>query len=166
MIVVTGAAGFIGSVLVWMLNQRGETDILTVDVHPSDAGEPNLAPLKYDHGYASHERFREDRDGEWQMHAIRRHPGSGDRLTRQVAIVIRGVELKDADLKEFVQREVKQRHLVGLGHKVLRMQRRRDAREKDTDREAHRCGPGSAFHTCCVHAILSAENGCLAITNH
>ncbi len=60
MIVVTGAAGFIGSALVWMLNQRGETDILTVDVHPSDAGEPNLAPLTYDHGYENHERFRED----------------------------------------------------------------------------------------------------------
>jgi ADP-L-glycero-D-manno-heptose 6-epimerase len=60
MIVVTGAAGFIGSVLVWMLNQRGVTDILTVDVHPSDAGEPNLAPLRYDHGYENHERFRED----------------------------------------------------------------------------------------------------------
>jgi len=60
MIVVTGAAGFIGSALVWLLNQRGETDILTVDVHPSDAGEPNLAPLRYDHGYEQHERFRDD----------------------------------------------------------------------------------------------------------
>lgn len=59
MIVVTGAAGFIGSVLVWMLNQRGRTDILTVDVHPSDAGEPNLQPLTYDHGYETHEAFRE-----------------------------------------------------------------------------------------------------------
>ena len=60
MIVVTGAAGFIGSALIWLLNQRGETNILTVDVYPSDAGEPNLAPLKYDHGYENHERFRED----------------------------------------------------------------------------------------------------------
>jgi ADP-L-glycero-D-manno-heptose 6-epimerase len=60
MIVVTGAAGFIGSVLVWMLNQRGETDILTVDTHPSDAGEPNLAPLRYDRGYEPHESFRRD----------------------------------------------------------------------------------------------------------
>lgn len=58
MIVVTGAAGFIGSVLVWLLNQRGETDILTVDVHPSDAGEPNLMPLRYDRGYQGHEEFR------------------------------------------------------------------------------------------------------------
>ena len=60
MIVVTGAAGFIGSALVWLLNQRGETGILTVDTHPSDAGEPNLEPLHYDHGYQDHERFRED----------------------------------------------------------------------------------------------------------
>ena len=66
MIVVTGAAGFIGSALVWLLNQRGETDILTVDVHRSDAGEPNLEPLRYDRGYEPHESFR-DRllDGEF-----------------------------------------------------------------------------------------------------
>jgi len=31
MIVVTGAAGFIGSALVSFLNQMGETDILAVD---------------------------------------------------------------------------------------------------------------------------------------
>ncbi len=60
MIVVTGAAGFIGSALIWLLNQRGETDILTVDVHRSDAGEPNLEPLRYDRGYQDHERFRDD----------------------------------------------------------------------------------------------------------
>ncbi|MBD3220244.1 ADP-glyceromanno-heptose 6-epimerase [bacterium] len=66
MIVVTGAAGFIGSVLIWSLNQRGETDILTVDVHPSDAGEPNLEPLRYDRGYQDHEAFRRDlADGEY-----------------------------------------------------------------------------------------------------
>jgi ADP-L-glycero-D-manno-heptose 6-epimerase len=60
MIVVTGAAGFIGSVLIWLLNQRGETDVLAVDTHPSDAGEPNLAPLTYGRGYQDHERFRDD----------------------------------------------------------------------------------------------------------
>ena len=66
MIVVTGAAGFIGSALVWMLNQRGETDILTVDVHRSDVGEPNLEPLRYDRGYEPHESFRDRlRDGEF-----------------------------------------------------------------------------------------------------
>ncbi len=60
MIVVTGAAGFIGSVLIWLLNQRGERDILAVDVHASAAGEPNLAPLHYDRGYQDHESFRRD----------------------------------------------------------------------------------------------------------
>ena len=60
MIAVTGAAGFIGSVLVWLLNQRGETDILTVDVHPSAAGEANLSPLRFDRGYQDHESFRRD----------------------------------------------------------------------------------------------------------
>ncbi len=60
MIVVTGAAGFIGSALIWMLNRRGEHDILAVDVHASDAGEPNLAPLRYDRGYQPHEEFRRD----------------------------------------------------------------------------------------------------------
>jgi ADP-L-glycero-D-manno-heptose 6-epimerase len=60
MIVVTGAAGFIGSALIWLLNQRGEHDILAVDTHRSDAGEPNLMPLRYDRGYQDHERFRDD----------------------------------------------------------------------------------------------------------
>jgi len=60
MIVVTGAAGFIGSALIWLLNQRGEADILTVDVYRSDAGEPNLEPLSYDRGYQGHEEFRRD----------------------------------------------------------------------------------------------------------
>jgi len=46
-IAVTGAAGFIGSNIVWQLNQRGITEILVVDVHPGDAGNANLASLSY-----------------------------------------------------------------------------------------------------------------------
>ena len=48
MIAVTGAAGFIGSNIVWKLNQAGRRDIIVVDVHATDAGNANLEPLKYD----------------------------------------------------------------------------------------------------------------------
>ena len=48
MIAVTGAAGFIGSNIVWKLNQAGREDIIVVDVHATDAGNANLEPLKYD----------------------------------------------------------------------------------------------------------------------
>ncbi len=56
MIVVTGAAGFLGSAVVWALNRRGDEDILCVDTRPSDDGCANLAPLRYA-GYQSHESF-------------------------------------------------------------------------------------------------------------
>ena len=56
MIAVTGAAGFIGSNIVWKLNQMGREDIIVVDVHRSDEGNANLAPLKYDH-YLSKDAF-------------------------------------------------------------------------------------------------------------
>jgi len=48
MIIVTGAAGFIGSALVWALNERGETDILLVDDVDHDEKEHNIAHLKYE----------------------------------------------------------------------------------------------------------------------
>ena len=43
MIAVTGAAGFIGSNIVWELNRRGRRDLLVVDVPDSDGGDANLA---------------------------------------------------------------------------------------------------------------------------
>jgi len=55
-IVVTGAAGFIGSNIIWQLNQTGETDIVAVDTHATDDDQPNLAPLQY-RSYVAHERF-------------------------------------------------------------------------------------------------------------
>jgi len=58
MIAVTGAAGFIGSNLVWQLNRRGRRDLTVVDVHESDAGQANLAPLQYDR-YLTKNAFRE-----------------------------------------------------------------------------------------------------------
>lgn len=65
MIVVTGAAGFIGSALVWRLNTRGVRDIVCVDSRPDASGSANLAPLAY-REYVPHEAFRERwRAGEW-----------------------------------------------------------------------------------------------------
>ena len=47
MFIVTGANGFIGSVLIWELNQAGYTDIVGVDrIHSKDRTEP-LRDLKY-----------------------------------------------------------------------------------------------------------------------
>jgi len=57
MIAVTGAAGFIGSNIVWELNRRGREDIIAVDLAATDAGSANLAPLRYAE-YLDKEGFR------------------------------------------------------------------------------------------------------------
>ena len=48
MIAVTGAAGFIGSNIVWEINRRGRSDLVVVDVADSADGDENLAPLRYE----------------------------------------------------------------------------------------------------------------------
>ncbi len=58
MIAVTGAAGFIGSNLVWGLNRRGRDDILAVDLLPAGDVSPNLAPLRLA-GYLAKDAFRD-----------------------------------------------------------------------------------------------------------
>ncbi len=56
-VIVTGGAGFIGSAMVWALNQRGITDILVVD-HLGDNPDKwkNLRKLKYT-DYMEREEF-------------------------------------------------------------------------------------------------------------
>ena len=48
MIIVTGGAGFIGSSLVWQLNELGESKIIIVDDLGTDEKWKNLVPLKFD----------------------------------------------------------------------------------------------------------------------
>ncbi len=47
MIVVTGGAGFIGSALIWKLNQMGRSDIIVVDHFTDNEKYKNLIPLKF-----------------------------------------------------------------------------------------------------------------------
>ena len=46
-ILVTGGAGFIGSALIWDLNQRGVDDVLVADFLGADEKWKNLSPLRF-----------------------------------------------------------------------------------------------------------------------
>ena len=46
-VLVTGGAGFIGSALVWALNQRGHRDIVIADFRGAGEKDRNLAALKF-----------------------------------------------------------------------------------------------------------------------
>ncbi len=69
-IIVTGGAGFIGSALVWGLNQRGEEDILIVDSLDHDEKEHNVAPLKYDTVISGDEFRRRLKEGDFDNEGI------------------------------------------------------------------------------------------------
>lgn len=48
MIVITGGAGFIGSALLWALNERGRSDVIVVDELDHQEKENNLGVLQYE----------------------------------------------------------------------------------------------------------------------
>lgn len=56
MIIVTGGAGFIGSAIVWRLNQLGEDSVLIVDNLGTDEKWKNLVSLKF-HDYLEKDDF-------------------------------------------------------------------------------------------------------------
>lgn len=73
MIVVTGATGFIGSALVWELNQKGRKDIICVDSVPPQARPGILDKRDYDR-FMDHNEFLNyladgpDENIEWIIH--------------------------------------------------------------------------------------------------
>lgn len=70
MIIVTGGAGFIGSGLVWTLNQKGETDITIVDDVDHDEKEHNIGHLQYEE-LVGIDDFRERlRNGEYDSRNV------------------------------------------------------------------------------------------------
>ncbi len=89
MIIVTGGAGFIGSAIVWQLNQLGEENILVVDELGSDEKWKNLVGLNFKDFINKHDFIEDVIDGEltgYEANAII-HMGANSSTTE-----------KDADL--------------------------------------------------------------------
>ena len=69
MIVVTGGAGFIGSVMIWQLNQSGRDDLLVVDGKANGNACANLSGLMFQ-DYLSPNEFLSRLDSLHRQHSI------------------------------------------------------------------------------------------------
>ena len=68
---VTGAAGLIGSAVVWALNQRGHERIIAVDRLDRSEKWRNLVPLRFDDYLEADALARQDRPRTAQRRADR-----------------------------------------------------------------------------------------------
>ncbi len=85
MIIVTGGAGFIGSAIVWRLNQLGRNDIVIVDELGSDEKWKNLAGLDFIDFINKHQFLSEIKEGlNWKPEAII-HMGANSSTTEKDA---------------------------------------------------------------------------------
>ena len=65
MYIVTGSSGFIGSAMIWYLNQLGIKDVVGVDIDEDDDRHPFFTPLQT-HGYMPLRLLRKDiEEGRW-----------------------------------------------------------------------------------------------------
>lgn len=70
MIIITGGAGFIGSVLLWALNERGHRDIVIVDELDHEEKERNVGHLHYEQLVGIDEFLQQVKRGEWDDRGV------------------------------------------------------------------------------------------------